>query len=284
MARVSSLEENFKREFKENVKKVGDKNIYRVPLPKSVDTWNVSKAEMYAIKGIELGHKYSGLNQTIVKGLPRGSEAKRRIIDKVHHSFKKDLNGDYLYEDYPVPSGSIVLRSTTDLNLKFSDYIAPSADGFGYIDFVNLNGIKEYLYVVPKQYVYKVDQTALALSVRSMNSYNGSGYLTWGHGTIFLYVIPYKPNRSYDATRILKTKYNTDYSREINEIEVYWQNNGVLPNIELSTLYDGTVLCKKPVNIIENFYEPVEELPLNEKEIYNEVAEEHWEGGSSITD
>ena len=262
-----SLEDLFMKEFRNEVSNVGYKDIYKVPLPPICDSWEVSGTELYAIKGIEK-EKYNHLNKTIVRRLPKDTVAKRRVVDKVSRTFQKDDNGSYIYEDYPTPSGSLVLLSTINIELSYKEYKRPTKDGFGYIDFVQVKGAVFYMYVIPKKYLYRVNQTALALSVKNMKNYSGMGYMTWDMGMIFLHVIPYKPNSKYEGTRILKTGYWTDYSRDINTLLEFWQQLGVIPNLALCVLSDGSNIAQKGTVVGYESYSPVETLALSDKEIY----------------
>ena len=274
MTNAKTLEELFIREFNSNVKKVGNKDIHNIPLPKSVESWNVSGTEMYAIKGIT--NVYKGLNKTTVLRMPKGKEVRKRVIDKAASKnsikFEKDEEGKFKTKAYSCPSGSVIVISETELDLPFKAF-TDTIDGFDYIDYVKYKGKKSYLYAVPTKYLYKVNQTALALTVKSMTCYNGYGYKTWNNGAIFLYVIPYNPNAKYDATLILKTGYSLNYSKEIKEISDYWEGVNLIPNISLSALQDGSNLALKGVTITTKGYVPVDNLPLNKKEIFNNYEE-----------
>lgn len=267
-----TLEDLFIREFRSAVSNVGYKDIYKVPIPQICDSWSVSGTELYAVKGIQ-GSNYAFLNKTIVKRLPRDAVAKRRVIDKATRSYAIE-DGKFKYEDYQVPTGSIVVLSTVNIGLSYKEYRRPTKDGYGYIDFVQRGNVVEYMYVLPKKVLYKVNQTALALSVKNMKNYSGSGYMTWDMGMIFLHVIPYKPNSKYEGTRILKTGYWTDYSSDIKNITDYWQQIGVIPNIALCSISDGTNLAVKGTIVGYDSYVPVESLALSDKEVYGSNSEE----------
>lgn len=262
-----TLEDLFIREFRSAVSNVGYKDIYKVPLPPSSDNWKVSGTDLYAVKGIE-GSNYSFLNKTIVKRLPKDSVAKRRVIDKATRSYAIGEDGKFKYEDYQVPSGSVVVLSTVNIGLSYKEYKRPIKDGYGYIDFVQRGNIVEYMYVLPKKVLYKVNQTALALSVKNMKNFSGSGYMTWNMGMIFLHVIPYKPNSKYEGTRILKTGYWTNFDADIRTITDYWQQMGVIPNLALCNISDGTNIATKGTIVGYESYVPVESLALSDKDVY----------------
>lgn len=266
---MASLEKVFIKEFKRNIRSARvNKNIYNVPLPKEVENWNVSGGDIYAIKGIssEGAGLYSNLNKTLVKKLPKGMVASKRKIDLVTRNFVKDSNGRFIYEDVKIPQGSIVVLSRVNLNLPYKYKV--EEDGFGYIDFVLNGSTKEFLYYVPKKYLYHTYQTALALSVKNMKNFFGMGYLSWRFGTIYLHIIPYKPNQQYVGTKILKTSHKINYEKEVKTIVDYWINNDIIPNISLcNTLEEGNLVMKETSRGFDS-YEPIDELSLDEKEIY----------------
>lgn len=266
---MRTVEDVFIREFKQAVSNVGFKDIFKIPLPEVTKQWYVSGTELYVVRGVEAQY-YSLLNNTVVKRLPRGTVAKRRVVDKSTRGYKTDAQGKFEYEDYVVPNGSIVVISQVQLGIPYKGYKTADKDGYGYIDFVQQGGTVEYMYVVPATKLYKINQLALALSVTNMKNYMGSGYVTWNSGTIFLHIIPYNPNAKYVGSRILVTKYNTDFKVEISEILNFWQASGVIPNIQLSALSDGSNLVLKPTMAGYESYLPVESTAIGDKEIYGE--------------
>lgn len=276
---MKNLESVFVKEFGQSVKAFRDKNIYTLPLPKESIHWTISGTDEYMVQGVEEKY-YLDLNKTIVRRLPRGKEAKRRVIDKVTRSFKLDENGGYVYEDYKVPSGSVVVVSTTKIKLPYSNYIK-SENGFGYIDFIAMKNGIAYMYVLPKSVLYKVNQTALALSVKNMKNYSGMGYKTWTMGEIFLHVIPYNPNSQYTGSKILKTGRTLNYTSEVESIVKLWIQEGIIPELSLCKLTDGRNLAVKQTMVGYDSYIPVESLSLNEKEIYgNDTNQEGEERGA----
>lgn len=254
------------REFRNSVREVGYKDIFKVPLPEQVSSWNVSGTELYGVRGIDIQF-YSELNESIVRRLPKDMVAKRRVIDKATRDFKRDENGSYVYEDYKVPTGSLVVLSNRKINLPYQNYVKPD-NGYGYIDFaVSSVGI-EYMYVLPKNVLYKVNQTALVVSVKDMKGFSGMGYVTWTMGKIFLHIIPYNPRSQYTGSKVLKTGYTLDYGKEIKSIVDYWQQVRFIPNIALSKLQDDTNLVLKPTVIGYDEYTPIDVLPVSDKEVY----------------
>lgn len=268
---MKTLESEFVKEFKNTVMVV-DKDVYNIPLPAEVKTWSVSKTELYAVKGIT-EEPYTQLNRTIVSKLPSGYTAKRRVIDKSTRGFKIGSDGKYVYEDYKVPAGCEVVISKVKLGVSYKNYLDMNSQ-YGFVDFTK-NG--EYMYVLPDTVLYRVNQTALALSNKSMKGFTGHSVVTWKHGTLFLYIVPYKPKTSYVGTSIIKTGYTIDYSREIKQILDYWQSIGFIPNISLcelrelgNSLEKEPNLCLRSVRIGYPEYVPVSLLAKGDERVYGE--------------
>lgn len=271
---MADLENVFIKEFKRNIRSHNVvKNIFDVPLPSIVKEWEISGSELFGIKGIpsEAG-LFSGLNKSIVKKLPKGSIASRRKVDLVKRDFVRDSNNRYVYEDVKIPSGSMVIISRKALELPYG-YKSP-LDGFGYIDFIENRGKREYTYYIPKTCIYSLHQTALVLSVKNMKNFAGMGYLSWNFGLIYLHIIPYKPNYKYVGTKVLKTGLKLNYSEEVKSIVDFWVNNDIIPNIALcDTILEGNLVVKETATGYEN-YEVVDELSLGEKDLYGRGAED----------
>lgn len=271
---MRTLEECFVKEFKREIHLIGNKDIFSIPLPSEVKSWYVSGTDRYRVFGIE-DENFVGLNDVVVNRMPKGYEAKKRVIDKVNRSYKRDESGNFVYEKYQVPSGSTVVVSKRNLNLPYKVYMNPPK-GFGYVDFVNeSDGSVSYIYVIPNDYLYKVHQTALAVSVKNMKNYQGIGYVTWDSGVIYLHVIPYNPNAQYIGSRILKTSISTDYLKDIHMISDYWENIGFIPKIKLCALQTGENLALKPTIVGYDEYEQVDSIPIGAKEVF---GAESYEG------
>lgn len=267
---MTTLESVFVREFRNAVSNTGYKDIYKIPLPKEVEDWEVSGTDLFKVETEE--PYFSNLSGSIVKRLPKNKIARQRVINPVTRNFKRDENGEYEYTDYSIPSGSIVVLSEIQIGLPNPRKYTPS-QGYGYIDFNFItkkdgSAYVEYMYVLPKSCLYKIHQTALAMSVKNMKNYEGMGYVTWKNGTIFLHIIPYNPNSQYTGTKILKTGYSLNYQKEIKVILNYWQNSRVIPNLALCTLEDGSNLAMKNTIVGYEEYIPIDTLPLNDKETY----------------
>lgn len=265
---MSCLETEFIKEFRVNTSNIGVKDIYRLPLPKESEDWVVSGTEKFLVRGLE-GEYISKLNGNVVKKVPRGFEIKRRIIDKATRNFKIGENG-YEYEEVRVPEGCMIVISDKKLGLPYRH----KAENFLYVDFnKKKDGSIEYFYCLPKTCLYKVNQTALAVSVKNMKNFHGMGYVTWNSGTIYLHVIPYSPGRTYIGSKILKTGVGLDYSKEVKAIVDFWKRSGVIPMLDLCDTVDYGNLVLKETMVGYEDYESYEETSVGEKEIYGSVDE-----------
>lgn len=280
---MKTLEEVFVKEFKQSISNVGYKDIYKIPLPDECRSWNVSGTDLFVVKGVDGENApYDRLNMSIVKRMPAGYVARRRVIDKAIRGFKKNPDGSYVYENYQVPSGSIVVLSNVNIDVQYKGYKTATKSGYGYVDFVDSSRGREYMYVVPKSVLYEINQTALALSVTNMKNFSGSGYTTWNNGVIFLHIIPYNPRSKYVGSKILATKCSLDYSEEVGTILRYWQKVNVIPDLRLCMLESGENLVLKRTSVGYTEYVQVQPLALGDREIYgsSEVVG-HGETGSS---
>ena len=264
---MQNLETLFVRELRDSVVVNGAKDIYKIPLPQECAGWNVSGCQMYAVRGCE-EEDFKQLEGFLVKALPRGVVAKQRVIDPSTRKFKVE-DGKYAYKNYPIQSGSIAVISKRKLVLPYK-WWQGTENGFGYIDYKMSKSGMEYLYVLPKSILYRVHQTALVLSVKNMKNFAGMGYTTWNNGKIFLHVVPYNPNASYVGSRVLATGCTLDYSEKITKIVDFWQVVGLVPEIRLCQLMDGTNLCLSETIVGYDDYQRLDDLPLNEKEVYGE--------------
>ena len=273
---MKTIEDIFKQEFKQNTI-AQDENIFKMPLPQEVFSWNKIKTTVYAVKDIPSDNPFSGLNKSFVYELPKGKVAKRRVIDKVTRSFKKDSDGKFVYEEYKVPSGSIVVTSNRNLQLSYSEYVKPTP-GYGYIDFVVSKGVKTYSYALPKSVIYRCHPTALVLSNAGLSKhsgsklrcYNGERIRTWRCGTVGLFTIPFNPKKTYSNTVVLKTGFTLNYQEDIQKIEKYWESIGFIPMIDNCYLSTGKNLCvmSEPQGLIEYTY--VDTVPMSTKEIFGD--------------
>lgn len=266
---MASLESIFIRELKSAITLQGSKDIYSIPLPSTYD-WVIDGREALAIKGIE-DEYYSKLNGKTVYRVPN-SQVGKRIIDPVTRDFKKDENGVYIMQPYVIPKSCYVIASSEVLGLPFK--YSSKFGNFDYVDFVtSSSGKTEFLYAIPTKYLYKINQVALALSVKSMKNYQGMGYTTWDKGVIFLHIIPYNPNCNYTGTRILFVGTSLNMSDRIKSIVDYWQEIELIPTVSLCYTEMGENLILKQTSIGYDSYEPLDLVSIGDREFYGSDSE-----------
>lgn len=276
-----TLDELFEKELKTRIGKMYG-GIDKVPLPKGLDGKDIVKEEKVAIKGIE-DEFYSKLNKELVVPLSRGDKIRKRVIDKATRAFKVDKFGDTIYEDYSPPIGSIVIKTSISLNLPYK--YNTKEDGFDYIDFIEVGEDLIYLYAIPKKYLYMVNQTALAVSVRTMQDFDGSSYRTWDMGKIYLHIIPFKPKRVYKETIILAVGTYTNYDDEIRRIISYWQEENFIPELALcQSEFGENLIIEQLENKVDYYYTPVDATSLAEKEYVDEVLKEEISDDEEMVD
>lgn len=249
------------------------RSIYDIPLPEECDGWFVSGTNEYAVRDITI-EEFKPLNETIVMQVPKHKAVQRRKIDKVTRKYATD-GSNYIFEEYKVPTGSMAIVSNINLNLSFDWYKTDSKDGYGYVDYFVMKGKRFYIYVLPKDILYKANQTALVVSKKSsMKCFSGIGYKTWRYGMLYLYVIPYNPSTTYAESIVLKTSLSTCYNLERDVLVNHWQKLNIIPNLALCKLSDNSSLVEVQVGNTYSEYNAIDLLPLNKKEILGDDMNE----------
>lgn len=258
------LESLFVREFKSAIRVIGYKDIYKMPLPKDSKNWQVSGCHLYGIKGIK--DEYFGkLNGTVTKSTYTSKVVPKRRIEKATRGFEKGEDGTFVYEDISIPSGCVAVKSDVMIGLPFKYSLKEPLE---YVDFEETPEGKLYTYFIPKKYLYRVNQTALVVSVKNMKNFSGSGYTTWENGVVYIHVIPYNPKAQYVGSRVLKTGITLDYSREIQNILACWMMEGIVPDLRLTQLSTGENLAVKQTSVGYAEYIPIEQMSIVDKEVY----------------
>lgn len=259
---MATLDEIFEREFNQTRAslKVGS-SIYDLKLtPRTLP-----RQDFYSVQGIKEDY-YSKLNDTNVYLLPRGQKLERRLLTS-EGQFRVRKDGSYFTVSVSVPKNSLAVVSNRPIGLPFSY----KADGFDYVDYMEIGGssgdhkVKRYIYIIPKQYLYKVHFNALALSSKKMKSYQGIAIKSWNLGVLNLCIIPYKPNRTYANTVILLAKVGTDFSKEISSLVGDLVRLGVISEPYEYLMPDGRNIGIEDIEPAYNFmeYVPHEVSPLS---------------------
>lgn len=260
---MASLDEIFYKEFVQMMNTLkgysGAQDLTSVPLPQEVvGKFFVETRDKAAIAGIN-DEYYGKLNNTEV--LLWGTKAlKRREYDH-NGEFRRDSNGNYILKDVNCPRECVAVVSPISLGVPTSH--KPS-EPFEYVDMVTktVNGkqIHRFVYIVPRKYCYRLNQTALILSWNKHRVYYSGCAISLQNGhTLFLYVIPYKPSKVEHNYRILHTKTSDDYSEELIMLRDFWIKTNYMFNpaeCQLMDIVKGRDnMAIAPINGVLDVYE-----------------------------
>ena len=211
----------------------GPVNIYDMPLPDI--PFHRELHEIAYIQGIETEY-YNKLNESEAIIWKEG-KLKRRKFD-YRGEYMTDSDGNVITEEVTLPQDCIAVISEIRIGVP---YKFKTEESFAYVDMVKRDDKIYYVYMVPKKYCYKINQTALILNTNKMRVYYQGIGLTLKNGSIvYLYVIPYKPTQKEKGYRVLCSHTNIDYSKEFVAIRDYWLQNNYMFNPALCNLYEGT--------------------------------------------
>lgn len=211
----------------------GPINIYDMPLPDI--HFHRELHEIAYIQGINTEY-YNKLNDSEALIWKEG-KLKRRKFD-YRGEYMLDSEGNVLTEEVTLPQDCIAVVSEIQIGVP---YKFKTEEPFAYVDMVKRNDKIYYVYIVPKKYCYKINQTALVLNTNKMRVYYQGIGLTLKNGSvIYLYVIPYKPTQKEKGYRVLCSHTDVDYTNEFVAIRDYWLQNNYMFNPALCNLYEGT--------------------------------------------
>lgn len=187
---------------------------------------------------------FSKLNGSMVTILKRGTYRKRQVDS--FGKFIKDSKGNLVYTQVPVPRESVAVLSSVSIGLKNSvvehgvkKKYQPSK-GFKYVDYIVRDGKKSFIYIIPREMVYRLNTCALALSQNSMRNYYKGYKLALQNGSyVYMYVIPTYKYRSQSNYRVLGVKAGIDFSQEVITILNLWQSLGVIFDLEKTSVGGG---------------------------------------------
>lgn len=235
---MATNEEIFFKEFNQMINQLkatnGVLDLYNLPLPNY--NFRVEKSEIVAIGGIEVEY-YEKLNNSECL-LWSWGQLKRRKFD-YKGEYIKDKDGNQIFVDVTLPHECVAVVSDIVIGvpLKFK-----SEEHFEYVDMITRreNNKIYYVYIIPRKYCYKINQVALVANTNKMRSYYDGIGITLKNGNIlYLYTIPYKPSKQIRGYRIIHTKTNNDFSKELTLIKDYWLKNNYMFNPEKCAIMEG---------------------------------------------
>lgn len=237
-----TLDEIFVREFNKMMNELkaahGYINLTDIALPESLNSEMIRSNKDIVIIGKIDDEYYSKLSGTTPYLWGRG-QLMRRAYDYRGEYIIKD--GKHVWKEVTCPSECVAVVSDISIGVPTSH--KPN-DRLEYVDMISRktpNGVeKKYVYIIPKKYCYKVNQTALVLSWNKLRVYY-SGIrvaLQSGH-MLYMYIIPHKPTSSVAHNyRVIMTKPSNDYANELVSIRDYWVENNIIFNPAQCVLSD----------------------------------------------
>lgn len=240
---MASLDEIFVKEFNQLVYNLkannGYVNLYDIPIPDNIaNTFVIERHDKVAISSIP--DEYYGKLSNSEALLWNGGQLKRRKFD-FKGEFMKDKNGNFIYNEVSLPNTCVAVISDTRIGVPLK--YKPKEE-LQFVDTVQKNlsdgtRLIKYMYIIPRQYCYKLNQVALVLSWNKLKVYYAGIGLTLKNGHIlYMYVIPYKPSSQQHNYRVLHCKTNIDFNSEICALRDYWLKTNYMFNPSLCALMD----------------------------------------------
>lgn len=232
-------DEMFSKEFKNTMFKrkatCGFIPVSSIPLPPSLTKeLKICKYAKLLLKSID-DEYYSKLNNTQVMLLRRQSLSRRKTGS--NGDFLTEKDGSIAREDVDVPRNCVAVLSDKKLGLPYS---YKAKESFIYVDYVKRGSGVYYIYIIPKNYCYKANQTALVISNNKLRVYyEGIEFYSTVGSKYFMYVVPYRPEASTldkQNLRILMTDTTIDYKSVINTLFEFWTSVSFVFDYNLSSL------------------------------------------------
>lgn len=241
---VATYDNIFNREFKDmmNSRKahITGFALSTIPLPdfKSVTPSNstfytgAKTRKVALVKGVTEPF-FERLNNTEVELVGRAKLYKRQVLSD--GSFRKDNNNKYVADEVTVPHTSVAVLSPISIGLKrFKEDSRGSqiehrpSEGYKYVDYVETKEGRKYIYIVPKQLVFRLTLVALMLTHhRHRNFYHGTKIALQNGHYIYLYTAPYT-YRENTGAYILGLKASTNFDTEVKQLLDFWQKTKVM--------------------------------------------------------
>lgn len=257
---MPTLDDILAKELRQTIGKLPTiPSIYELPNPLE-GKGEIQEGRVYRVKGIE-DSVFSPLNDELVVDMGR-VKPERTVRGKAGRA-KRDERNQIIKEKPSTPAGSKFIRTKHKLDIPFRF----ESTGFNYADFIgDLEDGYKYIYAIPKDNLYTVHMTALAVSSRTMRCYSGHKFKTWHFGSLTVAVIPYNPKSKYTNTIILLTKAGIDYGEEIKEYVNGLIAQGVIPNVADFSVEGGyRNLVYEEARISYDGYEEESTIPLSEE-------------------
>lgn len=255
---MANFETVFAKEFTQMMNQRRAQNtgfsIKDIPCPdlKLIDAKDfVTGGKLAYIKDIQEPF-FSDLNESTAE-IVKGRTFKKRVsyydeTGKV--KFREDKNGGIMQIDVPVSSGFVAIYSSVNIHLpnklekNGEKRIYRPKDGYKFVDYVDTEKGRKYLYLVPIENVYPLELCALVISLNKHRAYyKGCRVaLTNGH-YVYVYSIPYK-YRENSGYYLIGAKPNPNFDEEMKILLDYWMKHDILFDLNMTALdsqYKGAV-------------------------------------------
>lgn len=225
-----------------------------LPLPELEGmTIGEPKGKMALVKGIKEPF-FDRLNGQEVQLVGRTQLQKRQVLSD--GSFRTDKDGNFVTTQVPVPHDNVAILSSVSIGLKrFIEVDGVKrehkvTEGYRYVDYVEGKQGRRYIYIVPKQFVYRLSLCALILTPNKRRVFFKGCKLALQNGNyVYLYVVPYTYRDNIDI-RVLGVKSSYNFDTEVTQIIQYWMHIGVIFNLNLTAL-EGQVYGQTNLGILD---------------------------------
>lgn len=216
----------------------GALKLVDIPVP-SISTMlsGAPKRVRAIVKGIKEPF-FERLNGHEVELTGRMSLQKREVVSD--GTFRKDGNGNFVTVHVPVPHNCVAIISHVPIGLKrkVEGREHKVSEGYKYVDYITTAEGRKYVYIVPKDFVYRLTMCALIITANKRRNYYKGAKIARQTGSYFyLYVVPYTYRENMDA-RILGVKSGFSFDNEVSQILSYWVQQGVMFHPTLTAISD----------------------------------------------
>lgn len=211
----------------------------------------VAGGKLAFVKGIDEPF-FSDLNNTNVE-VVKGRSFKKRLSyfdENGKTQFRKEKDGQGMTTEITVEKGFVAVYSSINIHLPNKVEVNGEkknynpTKGYRFVDFMDTDKGRKYLYLIPMQYVYPMELCGLVISLNKHRAYykGCKVALTNGH-YVYVYSIPYK-YRENTGYYLIGAKPSPDFDKEMNQLLDYWMKNNILFDLNMTALesnYKGNV-------------------------------------------
>lgn len=211
----------------------------------------VEGGKMAFVKDIEEPF-FSDLNNSNVE-IVKGRNFQKRVSyydEEGKIKFREDRNGDIMKIEVPVKTGFVAVYSSINIHLpnkvekNGEKRIYKPTDGYKFVDYVDTDKGRKYMYLLPIDKVFPMELCALVISLNKHRAYykGCKVALTNGH-YVHIYSIPYK-YRENAGYYLIGAKPSPNFDREMKELLDYWIKHSILFDLNMTALenqYKGNI-------------------------------------------